>query len=102
MESPKRKLDDESGGEAAAAGLHLLLHEMLLRARREGEEPDLLPDEQLRSNDQLQQDEVPASRPPLLDRIVPSAAMLPRLGVRTALRARGDSHPRSCDPVRVV
>uniref|UniRef100_A0A0E0PDF9 RBR-type E3 ubiquitin transferase n=1 Tax=Oryza rufipogon TaxID=4529 RepID=A0A0E0PDF9_ORYRU len=57
MESPKRKLDDESGGEAAAAGLHLLLHEMLLRARREGEEPDLLPDEQLRSNDQLQQDE---------------------------------------------
>ncbi|EEC77898.1 hypothetical protein OsI_17211 [Oryza sativa Indica Group] len=58
MESPKRKLDDESGGEAAAAGLHLLLHEMLLRARREGEEPDLLPDEQLRSNDQLQQDEM--------------------------------------------
>uniref|UniRef100_A0A0E0H454 RBR-type E3 ubiquitin transferase n=1 Tax=Oryza nivara TaxID=4536 RepID=A0A0E0H454_ORYNI len=58
MESPKRKLDDESGGEAAAAGLHLLLHEMLLRARREGEEPDLLPDEQLRSNYQLQQDEM--------------------------------------------
>uniref|UniRef100_A0A0D3FZL5 RBR-type E3 ubiquitin transferase n=1 Tax=Oryza barthii TaxID=65489 RepID=A0A0D3FZL5_9ORYZ len=91
MESPKRKLDDESGGEAAAAGLHLLLHEMLLRARREGEEPDLLPDEQLRSNDQLQQDEVPASRPPLLDRIVPSAAMLPRLGMLALEAIYGDN-----------
>uniref|UniRef100_A0A0E0KUL0 RWD domain-containing protein n=1 Tax=Oryza punctata TaxID=4537 RepID=A0A0E0KUL0_ORYPU len=61
MESPKRD-DDESHGEAApaaaASGLQLLLHEMLLRARWEGEEPDLLPDEQLRSNDQLQQDEM--------------------------------------------
>uniref|UniRef100_A0A0E0DHS4 RBR-type E3 ubiquitin transferase n=1 Tax=Oryza meridionalis TaxID=40149 RepID=A0A0E0DHS4_9ORYZ len=58
MESPKRKLDDESGGDQAAAGLRQLLHEMLLRARREGVEPELLPDEQLRSNDQLQQDEM--------------------------------------------
>lgn len=87
MESPKRKLDDESGGEAAAAGLHLLLHEMLLRARREGEEPDLLPDEQLRSNDQLQEDEVTyprSARPPphsLIESmprrpVIPSAACL--------------------------
>ena len=30
---------------------------MMLRARREGEDPQV-PDEQLRSNDQLQQDEV--------------------------------------------
>ncbi|KAL6651307.1 hypothetical protein ACP70R_010232 [Stipagrostis hirtigluma subsp. patula] len=34
-----------------------LLREMMLRARREGEEPQV-PDEQLRANDQLQQDEI--------------------------------------------
>uniref|UniRef100_A0A453CW51 Uncharacterized protein n=2 Tax=Aegilops tauschii subsp. strangulata TaxID=200361 RepID=A0A453CW51_AEGTS len=35
-----------------------MLHEMLLRDLREADGPDL-PEEQLRSNDQLQQDEVP-------------------------------------------
>lgn len=34
-----------------------VLREMMLRARQEGEEPQV-PDEQLRSNDQLQHDEV--------------------------------------------
>jgi E3 ubiquitin-protein ligase RNF14 len=34
------------------------LREMALRDRQEGDEPDL-PDDQLRSNDQLQEDEVP-------------------------------------------
>uniref|UniRef100_A0A453CWC3 RBR-type E3 ubiquitin transferase n=1 Tax=Aegilops tauschii subsp. strangulata TaxID=200361 RepID=A0A453CWC3_AEGTS len=50
MESAHR--DDDLSPEAAR-----MLREMALRGREEGGEPDL-PDEQLRSNDQLQQDEM--------------------------------------------
>jgi E3 ubiquitin-protein ligase RNF14 len=50
MESPHGEDDDLSPSPEAVR----MLRQMALR---EGEEPDL-PDEQLRSNDQLQQDEV--------------------------------------------
>ncbi|KAF0892238.1 hypothetical protein E2562_014823 [Oryza meyeriana var. granulata] len=79
MESPQH--DGESHGGAAA----VLLHEMLLRARREGEEPEL-PDEQLRSNDQLQQDEVPLVRSP-----TPALVESNRCLVRSSFRP-----PRYC------
>ncbi|CAL5030279.1 unnamed protein product [Urochloa decumbens] len=56
MESPRA--EREPSPEAAAVSRELaVLREMMLRARREGEEPQV-PDEQLRSNDQLQYDEM--------------------------------------------
>ena len=60
MESPRaeREPSPEAAAAAAAESRELaVLREMMLRARREGEDPQV-PDEQLRSNDQLQQDEV--------------------------------------------
>ena len=58
MESPRAEREPSPEAAAAAESRELaVLREMMLRARREGEDPQV-PDEQLRSNDQLQQDEV--------------------------------------------
>ena len=57
MESPRAEREPSPEAAAAESRELAVLREMMLRARREGEEPQV-PDEQLRSNDQLQQDEV--------------------------------------------
>ena len=57
MESPR--VEQEPSPEEEEL---VLLRDMMLRARQEGEEPQV-PDEELRSNDQLQQDEVLATFP---------------------------------------
>jgi len=57
MESPRAEREPSPEAAAAESRELAVLREMMLRARREGEDPQM-PDEQLRSNDQLQQDEV--------------------------------------------
>ncbi|XP_037489482.1 E3 ubiquitin-protein ligase RNF14-like [Triticum dicoccoides] len=57
MESPHGGSLGEGGALSPPPEAVGMLHEMALRDSQQGEEPDL-PDEQLRSNDQLQQDEM--------------------------------------------
>uniref|UniRef100_A0A8R7PIZ3 Uncharacterized protein n=1 Tax=Triticum urartu TaxID=4572 RepID=A0A8R7PIZ3_TRIUA len=57
MESPHGASPGEGGALSPSPEAVGMLHEMALRDSQQGEEPDL-PDEQLRSNDQLQKDEM--------------------------------------------